>query len=404
VLAVEDGGLWDRNIVALTVYNAFRGFAVGGFMTLLPMYMKFLGYSMNSIGGIISVSSIVLSLFLPFIGYLIDRFGSRLMVSLTGLLLLAGTLGAMVSRGLLGLGFAYGLFFFSFLAGQPARMSFLASSVGASRMGEAVGLTSSVFSASRTAGPLVAGVLAGVLGYRVAFASLALSTLVGLTGFVLLSEYVPGLSGGTSVRGAYRYLIRPPRGFAGVLGFVSLDRFAWSLWYPILSAHLYASGFSEDEVGVIITTSGVVQTVLMPFAGRWTDRIGAWLALAGSEILGVASAVLYATPDSWLRVLAAAVFVGASIAWWIPSYNSLIAKVAGGSGAAYAAANTARSLLGSPAPITGGYLYDLVAPWAPFAVSTVLLTAASAYSYFILRRVEESSNRYKGKAEEAVSR
>ncbi|MCE4619148.1 MAG: MFS transporter [Desulfurococcales archaeon] len=384
------GSVWSKNVVSLTVYNAFRGFAVGGFMTLLPMYMKYLGYSMNSIGGVISVASILLSLILPFIGYLIDKYGSRLMVSATGLLLILAIIQAILARNLIALGLAYGLFLFSFLAGQPARMNFLASSVGIYRMGEAVGATSSVFSASRTIGPLAAGVIARLWGFRYAFTSLALAAVIGLAAFILLSEPVESASKPKSVKEAYRYLLKPPRNFAFVLGFVSLDRFAWSLWFPMLSAHLYASGFQEDEVGYIITLTGVVRTAILPFVGKLVDQLGAWLGLVVGEITGLITALLYSEPTGWLRVIVASIMMGVSIAVWIPSYNSLIAKVAGGTGGAYAAANTARSLLGSPAPVTGGYLYDAIAPSAPFIASSILLTAATLYSLFLLRRVEEA--------------
>ncbi len=383
------GGVWNRNVAALAAFNALRGVAVGGFMTLLPMYMKYLGYSMNAIGGVITASGVILSVFLPLIGYLIDKYGPRLMVALTGVLLAAAPLIAAYSTSLAWLGVAYGLFLFSFLAGQPARMSFLAASVGGVGLGSAVGVTSSIFSASRTAGPTAAGLIASLRGFHDAFLALTATTLVGLAAFVIMSRPVDSPSRPRNVVEAYRYLARPPRGFAIVLGYVSLDRFAWSLWFPMLSAHLYASGYQEDQVGYIITLSGVIQTLLLPVAGRATDRIGSWAMLAVSEAAGSLAAILYSTPEPWQRVALAAILMGASIAAWVPGYNTLIARVAGGSGGAYAAANTARSLMGAPAPYAGGYLYDALAPWAPFAASTILLVAATAYAALILRKVEE---------------
>lgn len=387
------GRLWTRNVVALTLYNVFRGFAVGGFMTLFPMYMKYLGYSMNSIGGVISVGSILLSIILPVIGYMIDRYGSRLMVTVTGFLLVLAMLQAILAGSLIGLGVAYGLFLFSFLAGQPARMSFLASSVGASRMGEAVGLSGGVFSASRTLGPLVSGIVARVWGFRPAFIMLEASALPGLAAFIVLSEPAPSLDRPKSIIEAYRYLARPPKPFALVLGFVSLDRFAWSLWFPMLSAHLYASGYGEDQVGYIITLSGVVRTITLPLVGGWVDKLGAWLAISVGEVAGGLAALLYAAPSNWINVVGASIAMGIGIAVWIPGYNSLIAKVTGGTGGAYAAANTARSLLGSPAPVAGGFLYDSIAPGAPFLASTLLLAGASIYAITLLRRVEEAPPR-----------
>ncbi len=381
------------NVAALAAYNAFRGFAVGGFMTLLPMYMRSLGYSMGDIGGVISASSLGLSLFLPAIGYVIDRWGPRRMIAATGLVLAAAPLAAASSTSLAGVGAAYALFLFSFLAGQPARMSFLAATVGGASMGSAVGLTSSLFSASRTLGPWLSGAMAGALGFREAFHALALIALAGLAVFMALSEPVESPGRPPSVAEAYRALLRPGRAMALVLGYVALDRVAWSLWFPLLSAHLYGSGYSEEQAGLLITASGGVQTLLMPVAGRAADRAGSWAALAASEALGIAAALLYADPHPWSRAAAAAGVMGASIALWVPGYNALIARAAGGSGSAYAAANTARSLAGAPAPYAGGLLYDALGSWAAFAASAVLLAAAAGYAYLLLRRVEAANRR-----------
>ncbi len=193
--------------------------------------------------------------------------------------------------------------------------------------------------------------MASLQGFHDAFLALTAATLVGLTVFVAMSRPVDSPSKPRNVVEAYRYLARPPRGFALVLGYVSLDRFAWSLWFPMLSAHLYASGYQEDQVGYIITLSGIIQTLLLPVAGRAADRIGSWAMLAASEAAGSLAAILYSTPEPWQRVAMAAVLMGVSIAAWVPGYNTLIAKVAGGPGGAYAAANTARSLMGGPGTI-----------------------------------------------------
>ncbi|GAB6148609.1 MFS transporter [Stetteria hydrogenophila] len=377
-----------RNVVALAVFNALRGVTVGGFMTLFSMYMKRLGYSMNAIGGVISASSLALALILPLMGYVIDRYGPRLMVALMGLLAAVAPLVAAYSGSLAWLGLAYGIFQLSFMAGQPARMGFLAASVGVAGFGSAVGVTSSAFSAMRIVGPALAGLLASRYGFRLAFQALAASTLAGLAAFTTLSVPVKSPSKPRSVAESYRHLLRPPRGFSLVLGFASIDRFAWSLWFPLLSAHLYAAGYREDEVGYIVALAGVTQTLLLPITGRATDRAGSWAVLAASESLGLAAALLYAAPEPWQRAVAAAVLTGSSVASWIPAYNKLIAKITGGHGGAYAAANTARSLAGAPAPYVGGYLYDSLAPWAPFASSAILLAAAAAYALTALRGVE----------------
>ena len=378
----------SQNVKALATYNLLRGAAVGGFMTLLPMYMRSQGYSMKNIGGIVSISSIVLSLFLPLIGYLNDRHGPRRMVIASGLLLAAAPLLAAETRSLTILGIAYALFLLSFLSGQPARMSFLAASVPPATLGIAIGLTTSVFSASRTAGPAIAGYIARHLGYTSAFHLISLLALLSLALFILLSRPVSVRRAPRNPFEAYAALLRPPKPFAAVLTLISIDRAAWSLWFPLLSAHLYSAGYTEDLVGLMITGGGVVQTLLLPVAGRLTDRASAWKIFAASEVIGAVTALLLTNPDPAWRAVAGLALLGGSIALWIPAYNTLIARIAGGSGSSYAAANTARSVFSAPSPYIGGRLYDAIGPWAPFAASTALMIVVAIGASTLLPRYE----------------
>ena len=373
-----------RAVSAVAVYNLFRGLAVGGYMTVFPMYMNSLGYSMEEIGFVIAASSLILAFILPAAGAIIDLYGPRLTVAVTGLAQVAGILIAAYSSSLSGLTVSYFLFLLAFMVGQPARMSFLARSVEENRLGRVIGLTSSVFSASRLSGPIAAGFIAGAVGFREAFQILALSSLIGLISFIAISVGVrlKPLAGATSIVESYRSLLRAG-GIRSILLYVSIDRFGWSLWFPLLSAHLYAAGYSEALVGSVITLSGVIQTLLMPLAGALVDRYGAPVALTLSEILGVATAIGFSEPTPLARAYFSAVLMGISIALWVPGYNTLIARAGNGSGEAYAAANTARSLAGAPTPYIGGLAYEALSPSAPYILSSAVLLVAAVMAYKI---------------------
>lgn len=380
--------MWPRNVLSLAAYNVFRGLVVGGVSMLLPMYMKYLGYSMNTIGAAVSAGSLALALILPLVGYLIDKYGSRAVIVVAGVTLLLSSIIPVFTGSVVLLATAYLLLQFSYLGEQPARGSFLAASVGVGRVGAAVGFTSSVTSAARTVGPLLAGLAAARLGFHESFMILGVSMIAGLAAFIALSEPVPSAAKPLSVKESYSYLLKPSRRLAIVLGFVSIDRFAWSLWTPMISAYLYAAGYTEEVVGYLITFSGVVRTILLPLAGKWVDRAGAWVGLAASEASGVIASLLFADPASPVMAWIATLFWGVGLAFWIPGYNSLVAKTTGGSGHGYAASNTARSLAGAPAPLAGGFLYDALAAPAPFLASTILLTAAIAYIVLLLKGAE----------------
>ncbi len=386
-----------RNVAALAVFNAFRGVAIGGYMALFPMYMRSLGYSMESIGGVIAGASIVMALALPALGAVIDYYGPRRMVAVTGLIAALASIAAAASQGLPGLATSYFLFLLSFMAGQPARMAFLAASVGPERMGRYVGLTSSVFSASHAAGPLAAGIAAEALGYEAAFHSMAFSLAVGTLLFLALSTANNGngaLGGGSligRILGSYRRSLKPERRFAGLLAFIALDRAAWTLWFPMLSAHLYSLGYSEAETGGFMTLMGIIRTAAMPGAGILVDRLGSWAAIAGSEALGAIVAAGLALAPGEPMVYAWMALLGFSISLWVPAYNAAVARIAGGSGEAYATANMVRSVTGAPAPYLGGLLYEAVAPWAPFAASSAILAVTVLVAATVLRASESGA-------------
>ncbi len=385
-----------RNAVALAAFNALRGAAVGGFQALLPMYMASLGYSMKSIGGSVALASLAVALFLPAVGLLIDAVGSRPVILAAGALLAAAPLLAASTSSLILLAAAYALFLSSFFAGQPARMAFLARSVDEARLGSYVGLTSMVFSASRLVGPAAAGYAAGAVGYKPTFLGLTLLSAAGLVVFHLLSTRPPGEApsrGRLRLGEAYRRALRPDPALAAVLAFVAVDRIGWGLWFPTLTAYLYKRGFTEAEAGLVSSAIGASNTLLLPITGRAVDALGAWLGVAASEALG--SAAVWALSQAYTLgdALLAAALVGASISMWIPSYNTLVARVVPRErlGEAYSSANSVRAIAGAPAPYLGGLLYDAVSPGAPFLLSTAILASASLLAVTTLRRAEESN-------------
>jgi MFS family permease len=380
------------NVVALTAFNALRGAAVGGFMALLPMYMASLGYTMSMIGGAATAASVAVSFLLPATGYAIDSLGSRFVVILAGILLAVAPILPAYSTNIGVLAVSYALFLASFFMGQPARTAFLARSVEKGRLGYYIGATSMAFSLSRLAGPVAAGVSAERLGYKPSFIGIAALAAAGLAAFTALSLRPPYESRRPRIGllEAYRSALKPPRSLAVILGFAALDRLSWSLWSPTLSAYLYKRGFSEAEVGGLVSLMGVSNSALLPVAGKAVDRGGAWIWMAASEALGASGAAILAFANGLWSASLALILIGASISTWIPSYNTLIARVMPGDrlGEAYSLANSVRGLAGAPGPYLGGLLYDSLSPAAPFAFSATMLLTASGLAATVLRRVE----------------
>ncbi len=386
----------NRNVVSLAMFNVFRGLTTGGYMALFAAYMARHGYSMSDIGFVIALSNIVGFLASPAMGYILEVYSSRLVSTATGLMLVASLLLAASSNNIVVLSASYSLFMLSFYFGQPARMTFLAKVVDKRVLGSVVGFTSATFTASRAIGPPLAGALAVHLGYWEAFTLLALITLLGSTLFYLTSEEPgagPSSSGSNySLLDPYRRLLKPDKSLARLYIFVGLDRAAWMMWFPMLSALLVKIGYDEATIGILVGLSNALEALGAPLMGRLTDVLGASTVLAISEVSAALSALTLATIKytGTIGAVAAMCLIGISISSWIPAYNVYVAKAYDRLGEAFATANAIRGVAGIPAPYIGGVLHEILAFQAPLIVSAIILTYTAILSLTMLRKAEIS--------------
>ncbi len=373
-----------RNVVGLALMNAFRGVVVGGYMALYGLYLAYLGFDMGTIGLASTIASLVGAVSSPLIGYFVKKWGSKLGIVLSMLALTVASLILTLSKTLPLLIISYILYMISFLTGQIARSVFLAHSIGVGGLGVGVGITGAVFSITRCIGPATAGFIAYSRGFKFAFLFLTVSSLIGLIVFQVLTtqpleevrrekqEYV-------SLIDAYRQVFKPNPSLIFVYTVSVLDRFGWSLWFPLLSAHMYNYGYNEAIVGLLGTIQSIAQASTLPFLGRLTDRLGSTNILMISEILGALSTLFLLNPTPRLRALVAYVLIGLSVAAWVPSFSKLVALAANKNrlSEAYASVNTIRIIPSIPAPLIGGILYDAISPIVPYGLSAVILTIAA---------------------------
>ncbi|MCX8195662.1 MAG: MFS transporter [Acidilobaceae archaeon] len=357
------------------VYNLFRGLSTGGYMALFSAYMARQGYGMGEIGLAVSLSSLVSAVLSPLVGYLLEVRSSKSVSVLTGLILFAAIALLLLEPSLVLLVLSYSLFLVAFFFGQPARMTYIARSVERSKLGSAVGMTASAFTLARTAGPPLAGFVAVNYGYSHSFSLLALSALLGALLFHLTSEEdkVERRENYSALE-SYKRALKPPEEVKKLYLFVALDRAAWMLWFPMLSAYLVMRGLDEAFIGTLYAISNLTEATVMPLAGRAVDKFGAAAALAASELLAALAALSLLAPIAPLSFL----LVGLSISLWIPGYNVYVAKKYERMGEVFAATNAVRSIAGAPSSYVGGLLYTSIAPAAPLLLSSLMLLSAAA--------------------------
>jgi len=378
------------NVLAITLLNVFRGLAESGFRAFFSSYMGRLGYSLGEIGTVATLSNIVGALVSPAVGYLLEVYSSRLITALTGLISAASLTILALSRDVASLTLSYALFSLAMYFAQPARTVFLARTVEIGRLGTVVGVTTFTFTVSRAIGPALGGYLVNAYGYSSTFLTLALVAVAGSTAFLALSHEPEAgrKSQAPSIVEAYRNAIKPSKNLALTYLFTSIDRAAWNLWNPMLSAYLLEKGYDEVSIGMLISFSNVVEAASTPIAGKLTDKLGSSISLALSELTAAIAAASLMNPNPQPIAVLSMASIGLSLGFWVPGYNVYIAKVFKNVGEAFASINAVRSLASVPSPYLGGVLYGVVSPIAPFATSTAMLLVAMGIAATSLKNVE----------------
>jgi len=171
--------LTDRAILLISVATAGQYLANGAFVGFLPLYAQdAAGLAPWQIGILFGVQTGCVLAFRPVLGTLSDHVG-RAPVMVGGLLTSAAALLLLPSlRSFAVLLLAAGLYGAAFAATSATSMAWITDQASRSTYGTAQGAYGTIFDVGDAAGPIVAGVLIGALGYGLAFRLLAMPVVV----------------------------------------------------------------------------------------------------------------------------------------------------------------------------------------------------------------------------------
>jgi MFS family permease len=326
-------------------------------------------------------SSALLTGFLaaPPIGWLADRIGQRtvLWVGLLvhGILVLA-YIPVRSPVLLIGLRALEGIAIVGILPPARALMNAIAPRV---RQGEALGILGSAQMVGLTLGPAFGTLLAGSVGYGLAFLFAAVPLFVGA---LLARLYLPAQANPAVTKAAARE--RPARAalFTPPLTLTYTLSAVLALTQGVISAlwaiYMRLRGASLEVIGLSYTAYAVIALVLAPLAGRFSDRRGRFRPIFAALLLYGVIYSAYALPIGplWLVLLSAVEGVSGGVGR--SAVDGLLADltppdVRGRVQARYSAASTAGAFVMAA---LAGLLYGF-SPGLPFLVAGVafLLTA-----------------------------
>jgi len=316
----------------------YRLFFFGQLVSVIGSWLHqvaetWLVYSITDSG--IAVGMVMASRFAPVLtlglwgGALADRYDRRRLLLVTQALrgLCAGILGVLALAGAARPSAVYAL---AFLAGisnavdNPVRRAFISQLVREEDLFNAVSLTSSVMSASRVIGPLLAGVMIATVGVGWCFVINAVSYLGVLLALWAMDpsqfRLVDRSKGVGTVRDGLRYVRNTPTLLVPLVMVGVVSASAWN-WETLLALHATETLGGGERLFTVLFATMSVGTLLGALlnASRKSVSQGqlVWMAAGvGAAMLGVA--VVPGIPLTMVMLLcsgiAAAIFNTASSA------------------------------------------------------------------------------------------
>ncbi|HKB09985.1 MAG TPA: MFS transporter [Vicinamibacterales bacterium] len=316
---------WRRNVVAVTAasFMGYTGFTL--VMPFLPLFIAQLG--VTDVGEValwtglsLGVTPALTALLSPAWGRLGDRYGRKIMVerSMISFVVLM-TAMAFVTRAwhVLALRAVQGLF-----AGYGSlSVAMAAESAPRDRMPNAIGVVQTAQRIGPGVGPLIGGVLAGLVGLRRAFIATAMFYFVGLVLVYLIYDEraTHALRGEEADRGRVSFRsVLAFQNFILMLGVIFALQFVDRSFGPVLPLWVEQVGIDHGDValvsGVLFSVMAITGALGHHFCGKLLKRYASRAVIAGGTAAAAAGAALLAVSGGALGVQSLAFRVDVMIA------------------------------------------------------------------------------------------
>ena len=402
---------WRRNLVAIWFAElvAIVGFTVVS--PLLPLYVRELGVQSEQkvtiwAGAVFSVQAVTMAIFGPIWGALSDRYGRKLMVEramFSGALLI-GLMGLVQN--------VQQLAFLRAVQGAltgtiTAANALVATTAPRERAGYALGMLQMAVYTGASVGPLLGGLVADSLGYRMAFlvtGVLLFSAAMGVLLFVKeefqpvapsVSEQAAVGASGAALRHRIRARLAPVLSSAPLLGVMGIRLLMWlgtrllGPVLPLLIQEIAPAGARIASItGIISGVSAAAGAVGALSLGRLGDRVGYRKVLMACA---VGAAVCYVPQffigdPGWLVPLQAG--TGLAMGGILASLSASLAQLSpeGQEGIVYGVDASVVSVASAIGPMAGSALAVWLGLRAPFLFTAGIFGLASVVAARLLSR------------------
>ncbi|SAK48311.1 major facilitator transporter [Caballeronia fortuita] len=397
--AERNGQYWRRNL-AVCVFGSFTTLvSLSMLLPFLPLYVRQLG--VNSQASVIEWSGVAFSAtFLgtavtaPLWGRLADRYGRKPM-------LVRAALGMAIVMSLIGVAQSvHQLVALRLLAGliggyASASTVMIGTQAPRERAGWALGILSTGALAGNLAGPLIGGMLPGLIGIRgTFFAGAGMIAVAALFTIVLVKEdFHPADAKKRATHTASTHAHRA-NGLvvAALLATAMMVLLANMSIEPIITVYIGGLGVTGDRVariaGVVMACSALGSVLTAARLGALADRIGSWNVIIGCLVLTGIAMIPQAFVHQWWQLAALRVLMGMTLAGLLPSISKLARSAVdeSRSGQMLGYLQSAQFSGQVAGPLIGGQIGVWLGLHSVFFVTGSLLLACAALVYWARTR------------------
>jgi MFS family permease len=397
--AERNGQYWRRNL-AVCVFGSFTTLvSLSMLLPFLPLYVRQLGVESQSAviewsGVAFSATFLGTAVTAPIWGRLADRYGRKPM-------LVRAAVGMAVVMSLIGVAHSvHQLVVLRLLAGliggyASASTVMIGTQAPRERAGWALGILSTGALAGNLAGPLIGGMLPGLIGIRgTFFAGAGMITVAALaTIFLVREDFHPD---DAKKRASHAASTHAPRTnhvvVAALLATAMMVLVANMSIEPVITVYIGSLGVSADHVariaGIVMACSALGSMLTAARLGALADRIGSWNVIVGCLVLTGIAMIPQAFVHQWWQLAGLRMLMGMTLAGLLPSIaklaRSAVSENSSGQMLGYLqSAQFSGQVVG---PLIGGQIGVWFGLHSVFFATGSLLIACAGLAYWARRR------------------
>jgi MFS family permease len=392
----------SRTLIVFMVAMVFANIASEMYMTMLPLYMKFLGADILQIGVFFTVSQIVPLVLQVLGGWVSDTIGRLRSVALGSLIGLGAFISPIFVPTWQWLYLSEGLNSLTRSLIGPSFGAFIAEETAEEHRGKVYGITDTIYTVVTVIGPPLAGWLADTYGFRIMLA-VAAGIYICATTIRLILAKIAGKkhkqqTGEKLSFASLKTNFKTVFGLAvagGLLTWLLLTDgvrdIAFSMSFRLMPLYLEEIGrMSLQQIGWLSSFFGIASMITTIPAGWFSDKVGERIAIALGFFLEFLAMLLLINVHSFIGYASVWAVFGVGVGLLSPAYQSLLSKVLPERlrGTGFGLIHASLGIFSLPAPAIGSFLWKTISPDAPFYITAViaLLTVVPAFLKFKLNK------------------